>query len=183
MMRLNLRLAASFAFSIFAIAVFWTATLNDTASFIQFATPRFVQGIGIVFFFLPLNQIILSGVASNDLASAAGLSNFVRTMSGSFSTAITVWIWNRRTDYHHAVLTEHISNSAQAWTQYQGQLAAHGIHGIGASAFADQVINGQALTLGVNDVYYMVGTLFVLLIPFVWLAKPPFGARAANPAR
>jgi len=52
MMRMNLRLAASFAFSIFAFAVFWTATLNDTASFIQFATPRFIQGVGIVFFFL-----------------------------------------------------------------------------------------------------------------------------------
>ncbi|HEY2677283.1 MAG TPA: DHA2 family efflux MFS transporter permease subunit [Steroidobacteraceae bacterium] len=179
MMRMNLRLAASFAFCIFAIAVFWTATLNETATFLQFATPRFLQGLGIVFFFLPLNQIILSGVASNDLASAAGLSNFVRTMSGSFSTAIMVWIWNQRTDYHHAVLTEHVSNSAQAWTHYQGELAAHGVHGVGASAYVDQIISGQALTLAVNDVYYLVGALFLLLIPFVWLAKPPFGARAA----
>jgi MFS transporter, DHA2 family, multidrug resistance protein len=40
--------------------------------------------------------------------------NFVRTMSGSIATATTVLIWNRRTDYHHAVLTEHIRNSADA---------------------------------------------------------------------
>jgi DHA2 family multidrug resistance protein len=181
MMRMNLRLAASFAFCIFGIAVFWTATLNETATFVQFATPRFLQGLGIVFFFLPLNQIVMSGVASNDLASAAGLSNFVRTMSGSFSTAIMAWVWNRRTDYHHAVLTEHISNSAQAWTHYQGELAARGIHSVGAPAYVDQIISGQALTLAVNDVYFLVGTLFFLLIPFVWFAKPPFGARAAPP--
>jgi DHA2 family multidrug resistance protein len=180
--RINLRLAASFAFCVFGLAIFWTATLNETASFAQFAMPRLMQGVGISFFFLPLNQILLSGVPANELASASGVSNFVRTMSGSFSTAIAVWVWNRRSDYHHAVLTEHIRNSADAWTQYQAQLAAHGISGSGASEYVNFVISGQASTLGVNDVFNMLGCLFLLLIPLIWFAKPPFGARAANPA-
>jgi DHA2 family multidrug resistance protein len=183
MMRLNLRLAASFAFCVFGFAVFWTATLNDSASFAQFATPRFLQGLGMAFFFLPLNQIIMSGVPPNELASASGVSNFVRTMSGSFATAITVWIWNRRSDYHHAVLTEHITNSSQAWAQYQAQLSTHGIGGVGASAWVDQIISNQASTLGVNDVFNMLGLMYIMLIPLVWFAKPPFGARAANPNR
>jgi DHA2 family multidrug resistance protein len=138
--------------------------------------------LGMAFFFLPLNQILMSGVAPNDLASASGVSNFVRTMSGSFATAITVWIWNRRSDYHHVVLAEHINNSSQAWTQYQAQLGAHGISGVGAFQFANQVISSQASTLGVNDVFNMLGLLYFILIPFVWLAKPPFGARAAPAA-
>ncbi|HXI49421.1 MAG TPA: MFS transporter, partial [Steroidobacteraceae bacterium] len=101
----------------------------------------------------------------------------------SFATAITVWIWNRRSDYHHAVLTEHINNSSQAWTQYQAQLSAHGISGVGAFQYANQVISSQASTLGVNDVFNMLGLLYLILIPFVWFAKPPFGARAAPAAR
>jgi DHA2 family multidrug resistance protein len=179
--RINLRLAASFAFCVFGSAIFWTATLNETASFAQFAMPRLMQGVGVSFFFLPLNQILLSGVPANDLASASGVSNFVRTMSGSFSTAIAVWVWNRRSDYHHAVLTEHIRNSADAWTQYQAQLAAHGISGAGASEYVNTVISGQAATLGVSDVFSLLGLMFLLLIPLIWFAKPPFGARAANP--
>jgi MFS transporter, DHA2 family, multidrug resistance protein len=182
MNRLNLRLAASFAFCVFGFAIFWTATLNETASYVQFATPRFLQGIGMAFFFLPLNQILMSGVAPNELASASGVSNFVRTMSGSFSTAITVYLWNRRTDYHHAVLTEHIRNSAPGWTQYQSQLESHGITGVNASEYVGRVISGQASTLGVNDVFALFGVMFLCLIPLVWLARPPFGARAANPA-
>jgi len=178
---INLRLAASFAFCVFGSAIFWTATLNETASFAQFATPRFMQGVGMAFFFLPLNQILMSGVPAHELASASGVSNFVRTMSGSFATAITVWVWNRRSDYHHAVLTEHIRNSADAWTHYQAQLAAHGIAGSGASEYVNFVISGQASTLGVNDVFNVLGLMFLLLVPMVWLAKPPFGARAANP--
>jgi DHA2 family multidrug resistance protein len=183
MMRLNLRLASSFAFCIFGFSIFWTATLNDSASFFQFATPRFVQGLGMAFFFLPLNQILMSGVTSNELASASGVSNFMRTMSGSFSTAITVWIWNRRSDYHHAVLTEHINNSSHSWSLYQAQLGAQHIGGAGASEFVNQVISSQSSTLGVNDVFNLMGLIFLALIPVIWLAKPPFGARAAKPAR
>jgi MFS transporter, DHA2 family, multidrug resistance protein len=182
MNRLNLRLAASFAFFVFAFAIFWAATLNSTASFSQFATPRFLQGLGIAFFFLPLNQIMLSGIPPSDLASASGLSNFVRTMSGSIATAMTVFMWNRRTDYHHAVLSEHIGNSAGAWTQYQEQLSTHGITGTGAFQYVDQVVTNQAMTLGVNDVFHVLGWMYLLLIPFIWLAKPPFTARGTDAA-
>jgi MFS transporter, DHA2 family, multidrug resistance protein len=183
MMKLNLRLAASFAFCIFGFAVFWTATLNESASYFQFATPRFLQGLGMAFFFLPLNQIMMSGIASNELASASGVSNFVRTMSGSFSTAVSVWIWHRRSDYHHAVLTEHINNASHSWSSYQSQLGARHINGAGASTFVNQVISSQASTLGVNDLFNLMGFIFLALIPLIWFAKPPFGARAAKPAR
>lgn len=182
MNRLNLRLAASFAFCVFGIAIFWAATLNGTASFTQFATPRFLQGLGIAFFFLPLNQIMLSGIGPSDLASASGLSNFVRTMSGSIATALTVFMWNRRSDYHHAVLSEHVRNSAGAWTQYQAQLADHGVAGTGAFEYVDRLITQQAMTLGVNDVFHLLGWMYLLLIPFVWLAKPPFRARGTDAA-
>jgi MFS transporter, DHA2 family, multidrug resistance protein len=180
MNRLNLRLAASFAFCVFGGAIFWTATLNETASFGQFATPRFLQGLGLAFFFLPLNQILLSGIPPSDLATASGLSNFVRTMSGSIATALTVLIWNRRTDYHHAVLTEHIRNSAGAWAQYQAQLLNHGVTGTNAFEYVDHVISSQASTLGVNDVFHVLALLYLFLIPFVWLAKPPFTGRASD---
>jgi DHA2 family multidrug resistance protein len=183
MNRMNLRMAASFAFCVFGIAVFWTATFNEQASFLQFAKPRFFQGMGLSVFFLTLNQIILSGIPSRDLASASGVSNFIRTMSGSIATAVTVWIWNRRTDYHHSVLTEHIRNSADGWARYQEQLSAQGISGSGAYRYVDGIIGSQAATLAINDVFFALGCIFLVLVPFIWLAKPPFGARAAGAAR
>ena len=174
MNRLNLRLAASFAFCVFGAAVFWASTLNEQASFAQFATPRFFQGLGLAFFFLPLNQILLSGVPPSDLASASGLSNFIRTMSGSIATAVTVWTWNRRTDIHHSILVEHVRNSSNGWTQYQTDLSAHGIIGDAAFQYVDRIIGGQAATLAVNDVFFALGCMFILLVPFVWFARPPF---------
>jgi DHA2 family multidrug resistance protein len=177
MNRMNLRLSVSFAFVVFGLAVFWASTLNEQASFHQFALPRFFQGLGLSFFFLPLNQILLSGVRPDELASASGLSNFVRTMMGSIATAVTVFMWNHRTDYHHAVLTEHVRNSAGGWTSYQAQLQAMGLSGVHAFQYVDRLITQQSQTLGVNDVLFAFGCLYFLLIPFVWLAKPPFIAR------
>jgi DHA2 family multidrug resistance protein len=178
MNRLNLRLAASFAFCVFGLAIFWTSTLNEQASFAQFATPRFLQGLGLAFFFLPLNQIVLSGVPPSELASASGVSNFIRTMSGSIATAVTVWTWNRRTDYHHAVLAEHVTNAADGWLQYQSGMRALGIDAINAFQYVERVVSSQASTLAVNDVFFGLGCMFFLLVPIVWLAKPPFAARA-----
>jgi DHA2 family multidrug resistance protein len=104
-------------------------------------------------------------------------------MSGSIATAVTVWMWNRRTDYHHAVLVEHVRSSAQGWTTYQADLKTLGITGNGAYQYVDRLIGGQAATLAVNDVFFALGCIFILLVPFVWLSKPPFAGGRGGAAR
>jgi DHA2 family multidrug resistance protein len=91
-------------------------------------------------------------------------------------------MWNRRTDYHHTVLAEHIRNSASGWTQYQNSLDEQGIRGTGAFAYVDHIIGNQAATLAVNDVFFGLACIFICLVPFVWLAKPPFTARGSDAA-
>jgi MFS transporter, DHA2 family, multidrug resistance protein len=145
-------------------------------SFGQMALPRFIMGFGLPLFFLPLNQIIMSGLPASELASAAGLSNFVRTFAGSVATAVTVFYWSDRTEHHYATLTEHITADSPAWDAYQAQLHALGVHGDAALATTAQVLNTQALTMGANDVFRILAVLFVVLVPLVWLAKPPFRA-------
>jgi MFS transporter, DHA2 family, multidrug resistance protein len=176
----NLRIALTCAFTLFVCTMYWTAHMNETATLLQLATPRFWQGLGVSFFFLPLNQITLSAVAQNELASATGLSSFMRTISGSISTAVTIWLWNRRSDFHHAVLAEHINPSAGAWTALQTQLHSLGITGPAALEYADRQITQQAMTLSFNDLYYLFAVLFIFLIPWVWLAKPPFTVRGSG---
>ncbi|MET0280880.1 MAG: DHA2 family efflux MFS transporter permease subunit [Steroidobacteraceae bacterium] len=174
--RINLRLAPSIAFVVLAFALMWLSTQNDQLSFGQTAMPRFIMGFGIALFFLPLNQIIMSGLAPSEIASAAGLSNFVRTFAGSVSTAVCVFMWNDRTERHYAHLTEHITQDSPAWNAYQSQLAQSGIHGDAAMAATSQVLNTQALTMGANDIFMLLAGLFVILIPIVWFARPPFRA-------
>ena len=174
--RINLRLAPTMAFVILSFCLFWFARQNEQASFGQLAMPRFIMGFGLSLFFLPLNQIIMAGVSHAELASAAGLSNFVRTISGSISTAACVFMWNDRSEQHYARLTEHLTPDSVAWIDYQAQLAQQGITGDAALIHMARIAQTQSATLGANDLFYMIAILFILLIPMVWLARPPFRA-------
>ena len=131
-------------------------------------------------FFLPINQIIMSGVSGNELASAAGLSNFLRTISGSLSTAVCIWLWNDRTEFHHGQLIQNVAANAPNTLAYQAQLSQLGINGVSAQAMMERVIGGQASTLGANDVFMTLFMLYIVMIPFIWLSRPPFGAAGAG---
>lgn len=178
--RLNLRVAASLAFLIFSAAMLWVSKLNEQASFWQLSLPRLWQGIGIALFFLPLNQILMANIKPNELASAAGLSNFLRTIAGSISTAVSILLWNNRTDMHRAVLTEHIRSDSVAWTHTHNTLHGLGFNDTQSLSYAEKLINQQASTLAVNDLYTLFAVVFLLLIPVVWFAKPPFIAKAGG---
>jgi DHA2 family multidrug resistance protein len=172
--KINLRLAPSIAFLILGGCLVWFSHQNETASFGQLALPRFVMGFGLSMFFLPLNQIIMAGVSQAELASAAGLSNFVRTISGSIATAVCVFLWSTRSEFHYGRLVEHITPDSVGWADYQSDLAQQGITGDHAMAAVSQLIQQQASTMGANDLFIGLAMLFIGLIPLLWLAKPPF---------
>jgi DHA2 family multidrug resistance protein len=173
--RLELRAVVTFAFLVFAGTSFWFASFDSSASFSTLIFPRFVMGIGIACFFIPLNQMYLSGLPADQIASASGLANFCRTLGSSISTAATVTLWQHRGEYHHAMLTENITPAAPAATHFLQQLKHAGFSPTEQLALINQLITREALTLAVNDVYLVCAVLFLALIPILWLAKPPFG--------
>lgn len=40
----------------------------------------------------------------------------------------------------------------------------------------------QAAQIGFNEVFHLLGILFLVVIAFVWIAKPPFTAKPASGA-
>jgi DHA2 family multidrug resistance protein len=176
MQKFDLRMLVSFAFIVFAITSYWFSTFDSAASFSTLVVPRFVMGLAIPCFFIPLNQIYLSGLPASEIASASGLSNFFRTLGSSVSTAVTVTLWQHRGIYHHATLTEYVSQSQPATTQYMQHLSHLSLSATQRLGYIDQIVNREGLTLAVNDVFYLCAVLFVMLIPVLWFARPPFGS-------
>jgi DHA2 family multidrug resistance protein len=62
----------------------------------------------------------------------------------------------------------------QATTAYAGGLSALGGSGR-AWSMIENIVGQQALTLSVNDVSLLCMVLFLVMIPVVWFARPPFG--------
>jgi len=174
--RIDLRLMVTAAFVILAGCSYWLSTFDSSVSYLTMVWPRLVMGLGIPLFFIPLNQIYLSGLPSEQIASASGLANFFRTLGSSISTAITVTLWQHRTEFHHAVLTESITPANPAASGFLQQLQHAGLTGQRGLSVVDQLISREAATLAVNDVFLACGITFVLLMPLLWLARPPFGS-------
>jgi DHA2 family multidrug resistance protein len=174
--RLELRAVVTFAFIVFAGTAYWLSTFDSNASFAKLILPPFVMGLAIPCFFIPLNQVYLAGLPASEFANASGLANFCRTIGSSMSTAVTVTLWQHRSELHHATLTEYVSPGHPAATTFLHELAQHGMPQRQSLGLVDQLIQRESLTLGVNDVFLGCAVLFLLLIPILWFARPPFGS-------
>jgi len=178
--RFDLRLLNTLGFAIFAGASFYMSTLSTNAPYGELALPRMCMGAGVALFFVPVNQIILSGLPDDQVASASGLSNFFRTLAGSIATAVSTTMYSHRTTYHHAVLAEHVSEGGRATGEYLERFQALGAQGPTANAALNRIVDMQAATLAVNDVFWVFGLMFGLAMIVVWFAKPPFASGGAG---
>lgn len=62
------------------------------ADFMALALPQILQGFAVPFFFIPLSNIALNSVSTAQMASAAGLMDFLRTMAGAIGASIAITI-------------------------------------------------------------------------------------------
>jgi len=177
--RIDLRLLATLAFIFLSITCFMRADFNLEVDFNHVAGVQLLMGAGVALFFMPVLQILLSDLSGSDIASGSGLATFLRTLGGSFATSLTTWLWGRRGAEHHAQLTEHISAYIPGVTEQLTELG-QGDPTRGAALLDAGVISHQASQMGFNDIFYLLGWVFLAIIVFLWLAKPPFGGKTAG---
>ena len=170
--RYDLRMLATISFVVFAISCFWQSGYTTDYDFWHLIEPRFIQGIGMAFFFVPLTTMMLIGMPPQRIASAMGLANFMRVLSGSIGTSLSISLWQDRSAQHYGQLTEHITPYNPASNQYLG--TAEGLtHSYdSAVAMLANTINNQAVTLATADIFWLSGWIFLALILVVWIAKP-----------
>ena len=178
--RFDLRLVASLAFVALALTSFARAGFNLDVDFRHVALVQLWMGFGVALFFMPVLTILLSDLEPHEIAAGSGLATFVRTLGGSFAASLTTWAWNQRTTIHHAQLTEHIVATDPAMQQ---TVTAIGQGDLQRGAMVlNQMISQQAAQIGFNEIFHLLGILFLVVIAFVWIAKPPFAAKAASGA-
>ena len=178
--RFDLRVVASLAFVAMAATSFARAGFNLDVDFGRVAMVQLWMGLGVALFFMPVLTILLSDLEPHEIASGSGVATFFRTLGGSFAASLTTWAWNQRTVIHHAQLTEHAPATDPA---IQRTVEAIGQGDLQRGAMLlDHMIFQQAAQIGFNEIFHLLGILFIVVIVFVWLARPPFGAKAGGEA-
>jgi DHA2 family multidrug resistance protein len=173
---------ATFSFLVFALVLWMRAGFNTQADFMTIMIPTLVQGIAMAFFFIPLVTITLSGLTPDRMASASGLSNFLRITGGAIGTSVTTTLWENRASLHHAQLVESVNLGNSAATGAISSLGASGFSADQVLAQINRMVDQQAFMLATSDIFYASAVLFIMLIPLVWLSRPQRGGAGSDAA-
>jgi len=173
--KFDLRMLASIAFVAMSMTSFLRSGFNLDVNFERVAWIQLFQGIGVALFFMPVLQILLSDLEPHEISAGSGLATFVRTLGGSFAASLTTYAWSQRTAVHHAQLTEHISATDPAMLE---TLTRYGNGDLQRGALVmERMIGQQAMQIGFNEIFHLLGIIFLCVIAFVWIARPPFAAK------
>lgn len=169
--RADLRWVATFAFAVFALTSFWQASFNTDITFGGVALPRLMQGLGMACFFVPMTTISLSHIPHDKVASAAGMTNFVRILGGSFGTSLVITLWSDRTGHHRTMLAENISPHNPAWNFMRNKMEEMGMGFEAALQTVSRIVDRQAVMLATDDVFFLTGVTFLFLIGLTWFSQ------------
>ena len=167
---LDARKVVVFGFVLFSITAILTGNYppDITASYI--AGSRFLTGIGLGIFFIPLNTITLSDIPPEELAGASGLYNFTRNIGNSFGTSLAINYWNNRISMHHQDIVSAINIGNPNFQSYINHFSFP-LHM--KLEMINELITQQSALMGVNDIIIGSGIMILLLIPLIFLARRP----------
>lgn len=169
--RMDPRQVASAAFVIFALTAFMRSHFTTGVAFLDLVWPQVIQGAAMATFFVPLSAISLSGLKPQQMASATGLSNFVRITAGAFGASLFTTLWEDRTILHHSQLASVISPYDPAARGTLEGLAAQGMSSEQGLGLINRLIDQQAATLAATEFFWLSGYVFLALIVVVWFAQ------------
>jgi DHA2 family multidrug resistance protein len=177
--KFDLRWLTAFSFAVMGFICFRFASFNTEVDFWAVALTELMLGLGIALFFMPILTILLSDLEGPEIAEGSGSATFLRTVGASFAVSIVTYLWTRGGVVSHANLAEHI-NPFNA--EVRRNVSAMGGELQRYAAEINGVITQQGMQISFNHIFEGLGIGFFLLIAVVWLAKPPFIARARGAA-
>src|SRR3984957_17792038 len=165
------------------------AHFNEQIDFWSIALPGLYRGIGSGFIFIPMTPLSLSAVSKEEMATASGLFNIVRTIGGSIGIAILVAMVSSHSQIHQTYLTQQIDpfrfgiwrHSFPAAADQMSGLTRHGDAPLLGMVY--QEVQRQAAVMAFGDDFRLIAYIFFFLTPLVFVMrkqKTLSGASAAH---
>lgn len=167
--RVDLRITISAGLMWMALMSLVRSHWTVDAGYWTLALPHVLQGMGMPFFFVGLTALTLSSVEPKDATSAAGLSNFMRTLSGAIGTATATTVWDGATRTSRSELASNLNDPAGAMLALQRV----GLTIDQARAAIERQVEVQAATVGALNTFLTAGIVFIVAAACVWIAPLP----------
>ena len=140
---------------------------------------RVVQSFGLAFLFVPISTVAFQRLPRERINYATGLYNLARNIGGSSGIAAITTILARRAQYHQSVLVSHLTPYDSAYRDALGRTAqafqAGGASSADAAGKAQGALYGtllkQSSMLAFSDAFFIMGVLFLVIVPLMFLIK------------
>ncbi len=141
--------------------------------------PLILRGVGLGLLFVPITTLSLSTLKGKEIGEGAAFTGMMRQLGGSFGIAIITTFIARFNQEHRVNLVSHLDKTNFAVQQRVLQLQ-QGFMNKGFSTneslnrayqVMDYGVMKQSSVLTFVDIFYYLGILFLLCIPFVLLIK------------
>jgi len=160
-----------------AMAV-WRTNWTSGADFWTLALPQAVQGLGLPLFMIPLTTITLGAVSPEEMASAAGLQNFLRTMAVAIATSLVLTVWG---DAQRTARTDIVSRLQP--DEVQRTLSNSGMSADQSRMVISNIVDQEAIIMAINYTFWIAAFVLVcsaLLIWFTPKVKAPVDTSAVH---
>ena len=169
--KVDLRILITFSFLVFALCMHMRTTFSPDMDFTYVVIPQIIQGIALAFFFVPITTLAFADLKPAQMASAASLFNFMRTLFGAIGASVVTTLWERREAFHHVRLAAHIDPhnpiAADAFTALQHL----GLSTQQSAAFLAREVTKQGFILAATEVYQLGVMAFLAMVAIIWLAR------------
>jgi DHA2 family multidrug resistance protein len=166
---------------IVGLAMWHFASFDLATDYRSYAWARALQGLGLGFFFVPVSSMAYSFLPANKNNKASSITNLFRNLGGSFGVAFMTTLLERRTQFHHSVVVQHLSPGNPLFRQTVYSVTRHLVSAGFSTADAAQkalgviarVADQQAAMLGFLDCFHVLGWVAFATI-LLGLASKPF---------
>jgi len=175
-----------------AYAVYVMSEVTLGMDYWSLAWPRFVQGAGVGFIFVPLNTIGLATIAREKMGNATAALNVVRNLGGAIGVSVMTAVLARRSQEHQSTLVGHVNvwdpETAERLRAWARHFSARGVDTFTAERQAlgtlYKEVTRQAELLAFADDFWLLFILFSLtlvLLPLLRRVRIDAPARGERP--
>lgn len=166
-----------------SFTLFQLSWLNLEAGYWDVFWPQVIQGMSLAFLFVPLTTVTMDAIAQEGMGNATSIFNLMRNIGGSMGIAAVTTMVARRQQVHISILGPHVNAfdegsrmriaGLRAMFMSQGADRATATHRAYAALFG--MVQQQGSMQSFVEAFWVLGIIFLAIVPLVLIMKKPKG--------
>jgi DHA2 family multidrug resistance protein len=179
--RVDVRKLLVAGFLVASSTMFMLSGLNLNAGYWDIFWPQVIQGAAMACIFVPLSAAAMSHITRERMGNATSIFNLMRNIGGSVGIAVMTTLLARRQQFHQSRLVEHLRpGQPHVWAELHQFTRFFQLKGSGPATASRQAyaalflqVQQQAAMLSFVEAFKIMGLVFLLMVPLVFLLKDP----------